>query len=247
MCCCDCLDRCFNTINRVFNVCLAAIGLTVAGYGIYLLGLAGWVPSAFNISVISIGGVLHILAATYVGGGHKSSCFLFLYVALMALLMLSTSSAAIVFLFLPRQRKDIVDYLEQHLPKNLRPDFDGKNFENTVKLTGLVCAGLAGLELLSLFIAHLHRKHIISRARSGGDESDSDSDDDEFGGGGGRGGRHQNRKSLNKRLLSASGGPSSSSSSAGARETEITGSDSSSTYRTKYAHLYEKYNIPMNP
>lgn len=247
MCCCDCLDRCFNTINRIFNVCLAVIGVAVAGYGVYLFALAAWIPSAFNISVVSIGGVLAILAGAYVGGGHKSSCFLFLYVSLMALLMVSTLSAAVVFLFLPRQRRDIVDYLKEHLPDNLRPDFDGKNFENTVKLTGLVCAGLAGLELLSLFIAHLHRKHIIAKARRGGDGSDSDSDSDEFGSGSrGRAGRRTKRTSLNKRLLSANA--ESSSTTPGAMETEIaTDSDSGSQYRTKYAHLYEKYNIPMNP
>lgn len=222
MCCCECIDKCFNTINKLCNSLLAILGLAVTGYGVYLLSITGWVAGPFNISVVSIGAVLAILSSSYVLGGHKSSCFLFLYVCLMGILMLGTATAALVFLFF--QHKQFVEFLEENLPKDARPDFDS---DLTVRMAGYVCAGLAAVQLVSLLIAHLHRGFL--KPKSDFDDSDGEGENDE--------------DSLRSGLLG-------SSSRSATRETEIPSSssnadssDAKSRYRTKYADLYEKYNI----
>lgn len=223
MCCCECIDKCFNTINKLFNGILALLGLGVTGYGVYLLSVTGWVVGPFNITVIGIGAVLAMLASVYVLGGHKSSCFLLIYVCLMGILMIGSASAALMFLFF--QHEQFVKFLEKNLPKDVRPDFDS---DLTVRVAGYVCAGLAAVQLLSLSIAHLHRGFL----KPNGNSDIGDEEDDYDG------------ESLRSGLLS-------SNSRSTTRETEIPSSsgsgtdanDAKSRYRTKYADLYEKYNI----
>ena len=128
---------------RVFNFVVLILGVTMAGYGAYLVattkGISVLSGIAIGLGVVDI--IMGLLLACF---GASSLFFLRLYGLVIGLLELAQISAAVMFI-MPQTREQIIN--------SINPPGDIRDLiEQQSSTTGYILLGVCGFQAVTLFL-----------------------------------------------------------------------------------------------
>lgn len=132
---------CLGWSVRVANIVVLLVGLTLAGYAVYMIAGAKGV-NALSGSVLALGGVDAGLALLLVTCGTNSVFFLRLYAFVIGLLELGQIAVAILFL-VPSTQASVINAISP--PADLR-----KSLEANLTDAGYVLLAVVGFQALTL-------------------------------------------------------------------------------------------------
>ena len=221
---CRCLTKLCTTINRLFNLILALIGLATLSYGLFILKQTNFQPTPFPVSVTSWGGVLFLVTLTYTTCGYKSSACNCFY-ALIMLLFFLINAIGVVFYF--THETEAIHYLNKTLIDVPTGLLDPTHIKTTITITLYVIAGLSGLILIGALVALCQRSILIS----GHNYSYDDDDDD-----------NESYRSL----TSESVVPKKRRNDLDRAVKKSEATVAANRFREKYSDMYDKYNIQSN-
>ena len=128
---------------RVFNFIVLILGVTMAGYGAYLVATTKGISVLSGIA-IGLGVVDTIMGLLLACFGASSLFFLRLYGLVIGLLELAQISAAVMFI-MPQTREQIIN--------SINPPIDIRNLiEEQSATTGYILLGVCGFQAVTLFL-----------------------------------------------------------------------------------------------
>ena len=131
------------SLVRVFNFIVLILGLTMTGYGIYLIGTLKGVSVLSGIAV-GLGIVDTIMGLLLACFGATSLFFLRLYGLIIGLLELAQISAAVMFI-VPQTRDQIINSINP--PDNIKT-----LLVNQSATTGYILLGVCGFQAVTLLL-----------------------------------------------------------------------------------------------
>jgi hypothetical protein len=127
----------------VFNFIVLILGVTMAGYGAYLVATTKGISVLSGIA-IGLGVVDTIMGLLLACFGASSLFFLRLYGLVIGLLELAQISAAVMFI-MPQTREQIIN--------SINPPIDIRNLiEEQSATTGYILLGVCGFQAVTLFL-----------------------------------------------------------------------------------------------